>query len=207
MPDTCVFVGRYNPTCGSEAVAFFVGDGTAVVLSLAPSATTPPLFIAAQALSATEGKLVLWRSDLDFKQAPSVGSVHLENNGQRLVVRLDPGLANAGGCPIQEFVGRFAGMAVANDASGPRRPGPIAAIAAVDRRPDRAPLAWESGATRELLHQVGKLRGLDRLVHVRVEPGAQRGDAILEPRIGGERRRRHAAAARAFPGAHLRISA
>ena len=132
MPDTCVFVGRYNPTCGSEAVAFFVGDGTAVVLSLAPSATAPPLFIAAQALSATEGKLVLWRSDLDFKQAPSVGSVHLENNGQRLVVRLDPGLANAGGCPIQEFVGRFAGMAVANDASAPRRPGPIAAISAVD---------------------------------------------------------------------------
>jgi hypothetical protein len=72
---------------------------TAVVLSLAPSATAPPLFIAAQTLSATEGKLVLWRSDLDFKRAPSVGSVHLENNGQRLVVRLDPGLANAGGLP------------------------------------------------------------------------------------------------------------
>jgi hypothetical protein len=135
MPDTCVFVGRYNPTCGSEAVAFFAGDGTAVVLSLAPSATAPPLFIAAQALSATEGKLVLWRSDLDIKQAPSVGSVHLESNGQRLVVRLDPGLANVGGCPIREFVGRFAGMAVANDASPPRRPGPIAAIAAIDPAP------------------------------------------------------------------------
>jgi hypothetical protein len=122
LPDACVFVGSYNAKCGDEAVALFAGDGNALVVSLSPSATSPPLFIAAQTLSATEGKVVLWRPDLEFDQASPVGSVHLEDNGRRLVLRLQPGLMSAGGCPLQEFVGQFAGMAAAGDEppGGPR---------------------------------------------------------------------------------------
>jgi hypothetical protein len=127
LPDACMFVGRYNPTCGSEAVALFAGDGTALVVSLSPCATAPPLFIAARALSATSGKLVLWRGDLQLDDAPSVGSVHLEDNGRRLVIRLNSGMVSAGGCPVQEFVGRFAGMATAGAGASPRAQ-PIAAL-------------------------------------------------------------------------------
>ena len=113
LPDACVFVGRYNTDCGDEAVALFAGDGTALVVSLSASGTSAPLFLPAQALSATEGKVVVWRSDLQFDTAPAVGSVHLEDNGGRLVVKLKPGMVSAGGCPLNEFVGRFAGMAAA----------------------------------------------------------------------------------------------
>jgi hypothetical protein len=129
LPDACVFVGTYNVDCGGEAVALFAGDGSALVVSLSPSATAPPLFIAAQALSATEGKVVLWRPDLQLEAAPPVGSVRLEDDGRRLVLRLQPGLMTAGGCPLREFVGRFAGMAAAAD-EPPARPvtQPIAAV-------------------------------------------------------------------------------
>ena len=131
LPDACVFVGSYDANCGREAVALFAGDGSALVVSLSPSPTSPPLFIAAQTLSPTEAKLVLWRPDLKLDQAPSVGSLRLEDNGSRLVLQLQPGLMSAGNCPLQEFVGRFAGMAAAAG-EPPARAGaqPIAAALA-----------------------------------------------------------------------------
>ena len=126
LPDACVFVGRYS-SCGDEAVALFAGDGTALVVSLSSPATAAPLFIPAQALSATEGKVVLWKPDLELKQAPAVGSVSLEDNGRRLVVRLKSALPTASGCAVQEFIGQFAGMATADGPAG-AQPQPIAAV-------------------------------------------------------------------------------
>jgi hypothetical protein len=126
LPDACVFVGRYAG-CGDEAVALFAGDGTALVVSLSSPATAAPLFIPAQALSATEGKVVLWTPDLELKRAAAVGSVRLEDGGRRLVLRLKNALPTAGGCTVQEFVGQYAGMATAGaPVAGPQ---PVAAVA------------------------------------------------------------------------------
>lgn len=113
LPSACVFVGRYNPHCGEEAVAVFAGDGTALVVSLSASSTSAPLFIAADVLSATEGKLVFWHPDLQLRDEQSAGSVRLEDGGQQLRLRVAGGELSAAGCPFEEFVGRFAGMAAA----------------------------------------------------------------------------------------------
>ncbi len=113
MPSACVFVGRYNPTCGGEAFALFAGDGRALVVSLSASAAAAPLFMPAHVLSATEGKLVMWRSDIELDQAPNAGSVRLEDGGQHRRVRVASGKLLAAGCPFAAFVGRFVGMAVA----------------------------------------------------------------------------------------------
>ncbi|MDX2169462.1 MAG: hypothetical protein SF182_20505 [Deltaproteobacteria bacterium] len=113
LPTACVFVGRYNPSCGGEAIALFAGDGTAMVVSLAAASAASPLFMPAQVLSATEGKLVLWNDQLDLAAAESAGQVRLEQDGSRLRVAIAGGALYAGDCRFEEFVGRFAGMAEA----------------------------------------------------------------------------------------------
>jgi len=114
-----MFVGRYNETCGEEAVAIFAGDGVALVIALATSPAQTKLFLPAQVVSATEGRLVRWHQDLNFKTAASAGRVKLDDEGQSLRVSVPVSLRNAsapadGGCPFVEFVGRFVGMASAN---------------------------------------------------------------------------------------------
>jgi hypothetical protein len=84
------------------------------------------LFIPAQVLSATEGKVVLWHSDLELDHAPSAGTVRLEGDGQYLRLRLAGGELTAGGCRFEEFIGRFAGMATADAATASVHPRPIA---------------------------------------------------------------------------------
>lgn len=128
LPDACVFIGRVAGACGDEAVALFAGDGDALVVSLATPAAAVPFFLPAQALSATEGKLVLWRPDLDLARAASVGVVRLEGGGRRLVVRFTRPVPTPSGCPLSEFTGEFAGMTTSADP--PAAPRPIAAPAA-----------------------------------------------------------------------------
>jgi hypothetical protein len=113
LPTACVFVGRYNAQCGGEAMALFAGDGTALVVSLAAPEAASPLFLPAQVVSATEGKLVLWHEQLDLARAQSAGKVRLENDGTRLRIAVSGGELYAGDCRFEEFVGRFAGMAEA----------------------------------------------------------------------------------------------
>lgn len=125
LPSACVFVGRYNPHCGGEAMALFAGDGTALVVSLAAPEAGSPLFLPAQVVSATEGKLVLWHGQLDLEKAASAGKVRLEGDGARLRIAISGGDLYAGECRFEEFVGRFAGMAEAGDATTVRvRPVP-----------------------------------------------------------------------------------
>lgn len=128
LPEACVFVGRASSDCADDTVALFAGDGSALVVSLSSPANAAPFFIPAQTLSATEGKLVLWKPDLELARAPSVGSVRLEQDGRRLVVRLDRPLTSNRGCTVREFVGTFAGMVQAGDAPS-AAPQSIAAVA------------------------------------------------------------------------------
>jgi len=119
LPTTCVFVGRVDPTCGGEVMALFAGDGRALVLSLTATSVSSPLFMPARVLSATEGRLVLWRDDLDLDIADSAGSVHLEAHGQRLRLRIAGGELAAGGCRFNEFVGHFRGLVASGGAPAP----------------------------------------------------------------------------------------
>jgi hypothetical protein len=113
LPTACVFVGRYNAHCGGEAIALFAGDGTALVVSLATPDAGSPLFLPAQVVSATEGKLVLWHEQLELAKAKSAGKVQLEENGSRLRIAISGGALYAGECRFEEFVGHFAGMTAA----------------------------------------------------------------------------------------------
>ena len=119
LPTACLFIGHYNAACGKEAVAIFAGDGTALVVGLAISPKTPTLFVPARVESATEGKLVRWRDDLELRSAPSVGKVTLDGDGRQLRVKLaDPAL-QVGECHFDEFVGDFVGMVPAGQTGGP----------------------------------------------------------------------------------------
>ena len=120
LPSACVFVGRYNATCGGEAMALFAGDGAALVVSLSAAPGGEPLFIPARVLSATDGKLVPWNDDLEHGTTPAAGTVRLEADGRRLRLRIADGELLAGGCPFEEFVGHFAGMLHAGEAGAPR---------------------------------------------------------------------------------------
>jgi hypothetical protein len=119
LPKACMFAGRYNETCGQEAVAIFAGDGVALVIALATTPAQTKLFLPAQVLSATEGRLVRWHQDLNFKTAGSAGRVKLDDDGQSLRVSMPEAFRNASAssgsdCPFVEFVGRFVGMASSN---------------------------------------------------------------------------------------------
>jgi hypothetical protein len=111
-----MFVGRYNAACGQQdVVALFAGDGVALVVALEAGEDRPQMFLPAQVLSSTEGKLVRWRPDLEFQEAPSAGSVTLTPDGRSLRVAVAPSVAPAsaqpGACPFDEYVGEFVGMA------------------------------------------------------------------------------------------------
>jgi hypothetical protein len=85
----------------------------ALVVAVALSPAHPKLFLPAQVLSATEGKLVRWRPDLEFRTAGRVGSVTLGSDGRSLRVAMPPSVVHASGCPFTEYVGDFVGMATA----------------------------------------------------------------------------------------------
>jgi hypothetical protein len=113
LATACMFVGRYNASCGSDAIAIFAGDGTALVVALSIGPGTPTLFVPAQVVSPTEGKLVRWRPDLDLRAAPSLGHVALDDAGQRLRITLNGAPLQVGTCRFDEYIGEFAGMAPA----------------------------------------------------------------------------------------------
>jgi len=118
LSQACMFVGRYNDTCGQKAVAIFAGDGVAMVVALAVGPDHPKLYLPAEVLSSTEGKLVRWRPDLELKTAASAGSVVLAPDGRSLRVavpaQVQQATAQAGGCAFAEYVGEFVGMASAD---------------------------------------------------------------------------------------------
>jgi hypothetical protein len=109
LPKACLFVGRYNQECGHEAMAMFAGDGTALVVGVSVGPATPTLFLPAQVLSPTEGKLVAWKQDLELRTASGAGQVVLENGGRQLRI-LPQGVLETSGCSFAEYVGQFVGM-------------------------------------------------------------------------------------------------
>ena len=109
-------------------MALFAGDGSALVVSLSPSPTSPPLFIAARTLSPTEGKLVFWRPDLELDHAPRSAACASRTTAVAWCSGSSRALMSAGDCPLQEFVGRFAGMAAADGPPAAPRAQPIAAV-------------------------------------------------------------------------------
>ena len=139
LPTACVFVGTFNAHCGGNAMVLFAGDGTALVLSIAAPLAAAPLFLPAQVLSATEGKLVSWHRNLQLAAARSAGTVRLEDGGARLRIQVAGGDLIAGDCRFEEYVGRFVGMAGRDPR--PREPDFVARLAGeeamigVDRRP------------------------------------------------------------------------
>jgi hypothetical protein len=110
LPEACLFVGHYNQECGQEAAAMFAGDGTALVVGVSVNPGAPTLFLPAEVLSGTEGKLVKWRQDLQLRTAPGAGQVVLENAGQQLRITMPGAFLQASGCAFAEYVGHFAGM-------------------------------------------------------------------------------------------------
>jgi hypothetical protein len=110
LPTTCLFVGRYNSSCGQKAVAVFAGDGRAMVLGVALSQTSPVVYLPARALSGTHGIIVRWRPDLHLDTADPEGSVSLEGDGQTLRVRMPAPAISIDGCAFSEFVGQFVDM-------------------------------------------------------------------------------------------------
>jgi hypothetical protein len=110
LPRTCMFVGRYNSSCGQQAVAVFAGDGQAMVVGVALGQTSPVVYLPAQALSGTNGIIVRWRPDLHLDTAAPEGSVSLEDEGQTLRVRMPVPAIDVDGCAFSEFVGHFVDM-------------------------------------------------------------------------------------------------
>jgi hypothetical protein len=119
LPATCLFVGRYNDSCGQNAVAVFAGDGRAMVVGIAVGQTTPVVYLPGQVLSGTRGKIVRWRPDLHLSTADPEGSVSLENDGRTLHVRMPTGTFHVDGCPFSDFVGRFIDMIAAPEDARP----------------------------------------------------------------------------------------
>ena len=115
MPRTCLFVGRYNPDCGGEAVAVFAGDGKSVVVGLTLAEAKPVVYLPGRVESGTEGTVVRWRPDLQLREAEGAGRLTLERDGETLRVRLIGQALQVGACPLREFVGRFVTMV---DATG-----------------------------------------------------------------------------------------
>jgi hypothetical protein len=115
LPQTCLFVGRYNPTCGGALTAVFAGDGQVLVIGMAATPDKPILYLPARPLNATRGEMVRWQPDLDMKGAGSVGTVRLEDDGRTLRLRLDGAGVTLGDCPFAEYVGHFVDMVDAGD--------------------------------------------------------------------------------------------
>jgi hypothetical protein len=119
LPTTCLFVGRYNSSCGQKAVAVFAGDGRAMVLGVALSQTSPVVYLPARTLSGTHGVIVRWRPDLHLDTADPEGSVSLEGDGQTLRVRMPAPAISIDGGAFSEFVGHFVDMVGAAPAPQP----------------------------------------------------------------------------------------
>src|SRR5262245_46789658 len=64
LPHTCLFVGRYNGSCGGQALAIFAGNGKTVAVGLAFSSTGPTTYFAGDVVSRTEANLVIWQRSL-----------------------------------------------------------------------------------------------------------------------------------------------
>jgi hypothetical protein len=121
LPRTCLFVGRYNPSCGGALTAVFAGDGRVLVVGMAAAADKPILYLPAQPVSDTQGKMVRWSPELDVGSAPDMGTVRLEDGGGTLRLRLNAADIKIGDCPFDEYVGHFVDMVDAG-------PSPAAAL-------------------------------------------------------------------------------
>ena len=111
LPKTCLFVGRYNGSCGQPAVAVFAGNGDTVVVGMAFDQTSDPTYFAGDVVSATKGSLAVWQPSPNIPAASSVaGSVTLEETGNLLRVSVDKAPFRVEGCQFGEFVGHFVEM-------------------------------------------------------------------------------------------------
>jgi hypothetical protein len=112
LPATCLFVGRFNPRCGGQASAVFAGDGRSIVVGLAFSREGAMTFVGGEVTSPTTATITTWWRHPDLADpAPMSGALALDANGAAL--RLTPRLPAFGfeGCPVVDYVGRFAEMA------------------------------------------------------------------------------------------------
>jgi hypothetical protein len=111
LPETCLFVGRYNGSCGDRAVAIFAGNGEHLVVGFAFSQTGAPTYFAGTVASQTAATLAAWQPTLDDPATRMLpGSATLEEDGEVLRVRLTGAPFQVDGCEFGEFVGRFVQM-------------------------------------------------------------------------------------------------
>ena len=110
LPTTCLFIGRYNDSCGGNVAAVFSSDGQAMVVGVAVGRTSPMVYLPGEARSSTDGKIVRWSPDLQLTTAPEEGTASLEDDGLTLRVRMPATPFRVDGCPFAEFVGRFTEM-------------------------------------------------------------------------------------------------
>jgi hypothetical protein len=129
LPKTCLFVGRYNGSCGKSALAIFAGNGDTLVIGVAFSQAGDTTYLAGDVESRTSAQLAVWQKSLHVLAASSVsGSVTLEEDGELLRVRMADSPFEIDGCRFDEFVGRFvemvdAGENVPRSVAPPRAPG------------------------------------------------------------------------------------
>ena len=119
LPKTCLFVGRYNGTCGQSAIAIFAGNGDTLVVGFAFDRTgsTGTTYFGGDVQSNTNASLAVWQQSLPAEAANTVsGSVTLEDDGELLRVRVAESPFEVDGCRFGEYVGRFVEMVDAGDA-------------------------------------------------------------------------------------------
>ena len=117
LPKTCLFVGRYNNSCGQSALAIFAGNGDTVVVGLAFDRSGSTTYLAGDVQTHTSANLALWQKSPDVLAASSVsGAMTLEDGGKLLRVRMGESPFRIDGCEFGEFVGRFVEMVDAGDA-------------------------------------------------------------------------------------------
>ena len=116
LPSTCLFVGRYNGSCGESAVAVFAGNGEHLVVGFSFAQTGTPTYLAGYVDSGTAATLAAWQPTLE-EPASSMrpGSVTLERSGTLLRVRLRDAPFSIDGCKFGEFVGEFVEMVDAGE--------------------------------------------------------------------------------------------
>lgn len=123
LPETCLFVGRYNGECGEPAVAIFAGNGQHLVVGFAFSQTGAPTYFAGNVASQTAATLAAWQPTLEDPATRMLpGSATLEEGGEVLRVRLTGAPFQVDGCEFGEFVGRFVQMIDADEGVPSKRP-------------------------------------------------------------------------------------
>lgn len=121
LPQTCLFVGRFNTQGAGEVMAAFAGDGSTFVIGIAGSDATPMLYLPATAVSPTAGDLLRWQdgvqptavADAEAVGDLVVGAVTLEDGGRRLRIRA--AVRPDSEATPAEFVGRFVAMVDASE--------------------------------------------------------------------------------------------